>query len=445
MLTRSVSQSTEIPLSTRHRVSFSNATEHLREGGVHTLVSLSSDCCLTEDVECMVSEFASVTRGEIESVISPLSLKLKEGKGSQKIVLTNLQKISSMLKKMSGNEYPFYRIDKVKILYIPLFDESLNEGEKMRFSLCDTSIISERDRSISTVEVSMNKMSMSELSMSYFVRRKDLHFIELDYHAGSVPVRNRSYAFMMVAFYIHRDFFSGTLKRKNSLTLEIDALDRPMDINTTSSVQSLCDQVTSRLNLKKKEKEKEKRRAVYLYELEKLKEKVAICDEGTSGVDKSESSIDHDLVTITPSEIGNYLPRNLPIMFKDSIVLDTAAPNHWVYNPNLLPDETCKVEEGSKMCGNPPKFTRIIGDFELKLGCHWVNLKNVLYGSSADLPLISYTQLVQDGIINCLQSISPDRSILLKDDKLMFELRHTEHGRMIFESVNHTSERVLGK
>nr|DBA06938.1 TPA_asm: movement protein [Phalaenopsis ophiovirus] len=475
------SSSNNRSLTSYKMASFRRANDHLLNDGAHTIVSLGGEGDINGDVEDMAAEFANVTRGEIESIVSPFSLKLKDGQGSQKVELTTLQKITSSLKNIGGKEYPFCRIDKVKILYMPLFDRRIAEGKIIRFSLKDNSVIENNKQVISRVDLPLNVMSMSEMSMSFFTKMKEIENITLNYTAEEIPVRGRSYAFVMVAFYIHRDFAPASMKIRAPLTLLLNEIDAPIDINKTSSIKKLVDKVNTDIRNKKERFEQRKHDYFRMKELrnndiyidapnkndieqlleediEKLEEErdaspnddveikyneAKVRKHFRKKSEDSESTIENFTPpkTITEKEIHNHLPRDLPYMLKDNHILDSGAPQHHLYNPNFIGGSHVSESESSMF--KSVRQVILPWPVEVKLGRHWTKLNDVLYCSARHQPLISFNQLVKDKIVDCLRSLDNEKSILLKDERVIYTLSK-KGGYLVFDNNDDTSQVVLG-
>nr|DBA06906.1 TPA_asm: movement protein [Erythranthe ophiovirus] len=416
-------------------VSFKRATREMMREGIHTLVSLKGDSEISQEIECMAAEFTQITKGEIESVISPVSLKLTKESGSQKVKLSTLQNIVSIMKKTAGKEYPYYRIDKVKILYIPLFDSSLGKGEEITFSLRDTSIASKESQVLSSVSVPLNSMSMSEMSMSFFTRSEDIKFIELSYNAFNVPIVGRSYASLLIGFYIHKDFSPAMIQPRKSITLMIDNVESPIDINKTSSIKSLCKRVQDDV----KEKREQMKIKMIKYNQEESERIKGIFTENKVSENSACSEMQENC--LTKEDIKELLPRSIPFVLSNEILLDTSATNHWIYNPSFQGDMNTLEESPHN---NSINYFIINNVTEIKLGNYWVRLKNICCGSSYARPIISYSRLVESGIINCIKTNSSGQSMAMKDDNVMFHLENIENGKMMFSLGMIKEDLIIG-
>jgi hypothetical protein len=400
-------------------VSFRKASDDIMEQGISTLVSLKSDGPLPEEVECMAAEFKDAIRGEISSVIAPMTLKLKGNEDTSKVKIGSIKKLASLI---SGENFPFYRVDRLKILYIPLFSSDDNDDQKITFSIQDSSMkVGSKNKTVSKATVPLNKMSMVELSASYFVPKKNLEMIEFGYKASKVPVQGRAFAAVFAAFYIHKDFIPAIMKTREPIVLLVDDVDVPADINKTSSIKGLCDKINNQVEKKKGKFLKEKMKQE-MVETSRRETMLFVNNDRDSGISVSAPSYEE----ITTGEIGKiykaqlkeYLPRNLPIYDVKSPILDTGAPDHWIHNPNIgdLVDSNKSMEIKEGMT-----FHRVTG-VEMKLGVHWVRLKEALYSRKHDFPLISYKKLVNAGIVDCLKSIGNDKAILSLGGRVIFEL-----------------------
>nr|DBA06916.1 TPA_asm: movement protein [Holcus ophiovirus] len=425
-------------------VSFAKATEGMVEEGITVLASLSSDTAMSPEIECMAAEFKDAITGDINSIVSPMMIKLTEKEGAKKVKLGTMQSLVASLPK---HNYPFYRVDRLKILYLPLFPEEEATGEKITFSINDSSIkVGLKSKSVSKTSCPLNKMSMVELSSSYFIPKAHLSMIEFCYKTQKVPVRGRAFAFVCLSFYIHREYVPMTIKKKNPVVLLIDNIELPKDINKTSSIKNLVETVNKRIEAKKGsfeaaqlkyDDEEEERNSSMRFtnniKIESLEE-----DEETSGGYDSGAEVENNYKPIREKDVLDLLPRKVPIHKGDHIILDTGAPDHWFYNPGLV---GFKERVGNKP-GRRGETHFAMNGMEVKLGSHWVRMKEVLYANKDDFPLISYQKLVKGGIVDCLKSESDDVAVLLKDDKIVFEL-DCSGNYMVFKKSNNLSPVVL--
>nr|WCD55507.1 MAG: 50 kDa protein [Ophiovirus lactucae] len=421
-------------------VSFRKASEHMINEGIGTLVSLKGGNNFSEEIECMASEFKEVIKGEIKSIVSPITIKLKDSESTTKVKITTMDKVTSLIK---FEKFPFYRVDRLKILYIPLFSGENSEGRNITFSIQDRSmVVAGKPKKISSATAPINKMSMIELSATYFVQSRDLSKIEFGYKAKGIPVSGRSFAAVYLAFYIHGDHFPATMRPKDPIVLLIDDVDAPTDINKTSSVKDLCDKVHKRIESKSKQMNRDRSRFEILEERRKsdmllIKENVEENNTSnpTFSVKENDSELFHG---ITKANIAEYLPRNLPISQWENAILDTGAPDHWCYHPNIVDLKVMGSEDALEEGVN---FHRV-RDVEVKLGVHWIRLREVLFGRKDDRPLISYNKLMKSGIIDSLNKVTKSKSILCCEGKVMFDL-DTSGGYQVFIPSESTSRTII--
>nr|UTQ50903.1 MAG: 54 kDa putative movement protein [Ophiovirus ranunculi] len=423
--------------SSHPAVSFRKAAEDLVEDGVSILASLKGDN-LSPEVECMAAEFQEAIRGDIQSVVSPMQIKLKGEEDTTKVTMGTLKTVANVL---FGKDYPYYRVDRLKILYLPLFSGELAKDQAITFSIRDSSIRT-GSKIVTKADAPLNKMSMIELHSSYFVDKKKLNVIEFGYKAKGVPVKDRAFAFVCLSFYIQRDFIPVTIAQKKPIVLLIDELEHPVDITKKSSIESLVKKVNSRIEknkgkfLKNKDKEneeEERRFAPILFDLPN-EEKPNRID---SGFFDGKKVVANDL-QLYKSDIPSFLPRRLPFTNSDRIILDTGAPDHWFYNPDLA--ELEEITQGD-ILAEGTNFHRLNG-IEIKLGVHWVRLKEVLYGKKDDIPLISYRKLAESGIINQFNSLPNNKATLCLNDQLVFSLTH-DGSYYVFDASDSSSSKMI--
>nr|WNV27213.1 movement protein [pepper chlorosis associated virus] len=413
-------------------VAFAKATENMVEDGVTILASIS-DTNLAPEVECMAAEFQQAIVGDIESVVSPFEIKLKNKENTTKVKMGNLLTIVSNL---VGKQFPYYRVDRLKILYLPLFSSELAENEKITFSIRDSSIRI-GSKVIAKAEAPLNKMSMVELFSSYFVDRKNLGVMEFGYKAKNVPITGRAFGFVCLSFYIQKDFIPTTIKRRNPIVLLIEDLDCPVDITKKSSISTLVNKVNNRIAENRNTMERHREREDNIEE-ERLSnllftEKTERPQSVDSGFHENPEGM------IKKEDIVHFLPRKLPFWEENRIILDTGAPDHWFYHPSLLGLSSISNSDDDLIEGK--NFHRLEG-VEVKLGVHWVRLQEVLYGRKASFPLISYGRLYEGGIVNQLVSLPGRRAQLCLNDKVIFSLTH-DGSYYVFDSSESLSCDVL--
>nr|UXK95486.1 moveent protein [Carrot ophiovirus 1] len=422
-------------------VSFSRASDDMVQEGVTILASMRSEGSLAPEVECMAAEFKDAIKGDINSVVSPMKLRLDKAEDTSKVKIGTM---ASLVAALPGNSYPFYRIDRLKIIYMPLFSSDLAEGKKITFSINDSSIRKGHGSStISKTDAPLNRMSMVELYSPYFVAKDNIKMIEFGYKATGIPVSGRAFAFVCLAFYIQRDFIPITIKKKNPIILLIDDIDRPYDINTTSSIKNLIKDVNNRIEKKKgkfgkailkNEKELEERNAgiAFIDHDDDSGYEVEVVEESSKV--KSVGGGDH----LLEENISSYLPRRLPISKWGEVILDTGAPNHWLYNPNLI---GLRESSDSESLIEGKNYYHVNG-VEVKLGSHWLHMKEACYARKDDRPLISYLRLYRNGIVDSLKSLDDNSAVLCKGGKVIFEL-DCKGSYMVFKASDVTSKEML--
>jgi hypothetical protein len=429
-----ISRTLSIGSSSAPKVSFKKASDNLLERGVATLVSLKGEEDFPPEVECMAAEFKEVLNGEICSVVTPLTIKLNKDEDSTKVKISNLKKVMSVMK---GENFPFYRVDRLKILYVPLFPDDEGTSGKISFSIQDTSIkTAGKPKKVSQAEAPLNKMSMIELSTNYFVPRKDIGMIEFGYKACGVPVKDRAFAAVYLAFYIHKDFSPATMVKKNPIILLIEDVERPKDVNSSSGLKQLCEQVSS--GLEKKKRSINKRKMKFDADLENRFADIAIEQESSDRLGVIDEVVGSSEPSLMKENLSELLPRRLPIYDLEGAILDTGAPDHWIYNPNLVELEELDTNASAREGHN---VYRVHG-VEIKLGIYWVKLKEALYARKRDVPLISFDKLAKGGIIDGMKRINGSRTVLTMDNKVIFNL-DTTSGYMKFIPSEETSNRML--
>ncbi|AAN60448.1 55K protein [Mirafiori lettuce big-vein virus] len=422
-------------------VSFSKASDDMMQEGITILASMRSEGPLSPEIECMASEFKDAIQGDINSVVSPMKLRLHKSEDTSKVKIGTM---ASLVAALPGQSYPFYRIDRLKIIYMPLFSSDLAEGKKITFSINDSSVrIGHGSKTISKTDAPLNRMSMIELHSPFFVPKDNIKMIEFGYKTTGVPVSGRAFAFVCLAFYIQRDFIPVSIKKKDPIILLIDDIDRPSDINTTSSMKKLVGEVNKRIE-KKKGKFNESM-IKYEKDLEERNSRMAFVDNdqdsGFHVSEKAEPSKMKDTlegVHLMEENIPDYLPRRLPVYNWEGAILDTGAPDHWFYNPNLI-----GLQEDIDSVGliEGRTFYRVRG-VEVKLGAHWIRMKEILYARKRDMPLISYMRLCRAKIVDTLKTLEDGSAVLCKNGKVIFELTCTG-SYMVFKKSGDTSREMM--
>nr|DBA06940.1 TPA_asm: 37 kDa protein [Phalaenopsis ophiovirus] len=116
----------------------------------------------------------------------------------------------------------------------------------------------------------------------------------------------------------------------------------------------------------------------------------------------------------------NLLPRDIPHIKGKGYILDTGAPNHWLYYNNLETNKRMPMMDTRN--DKKRKYIIIEKGISVKLNNKWVPLKDVCIGDCNSEPIISYIQLVEDGFINGMKYVSDSKCYLILDRKIMFEL-----------------------
>nr|DBA06860.1 TPA_asm: movement protein [Agrostis ophiovirus_agro] len=435
-------------------VKFSQATDQMVEEGVTILASLNTDGAISPEVECMAAEFKDAIKGKISSVVSPMKMTAESKEGSKKVKLGTMDNLKTII---AGHSYPFYRIVRLKILYLPLFSRDEAKEEKITFSINDTSVkVGNKSKSISSISTYLNKMSMIELYADHFIPSEHLSMIEFNYKVKRVPVKGRAFGFMVCCFYIQGEYLPITYEFKKPISLLIDDIELPKDINKTSSLKGIVNTVNRRIENNKERFEK----AEDKYDQEEEERKSSMRFTGsmrslTMGDEKIRSSSRTDsgiciermpemseIHKISEKNISDYLPRRLPFIHPDKIALDTGAPDHWFYYPGLI-----NLSEKPRGAQHERGITYYnVKGVEIKLGQHWVKFKEICYslpGDKPDFPLISYKKLQEGGIIDSMQSYDKEKTaVLCKDGKVIFELDCSGH-YMVFKTSDELSLQML--
>nr|DBA06864.1 TPA_asm: movement protein [Agrostis ophiovirus_poa] len=435
-------------------VRFSQATDQMVEEGVTILASLNTSGEISPEVECMAAEFKDAIKGKISSVVSPMKMTADAKEGSRRVKLGTMDNLKTII---AGHSYPFYRIVRLKILYLPLFSRDEAKDEKITFSINDTSVkVGTKSKAISSTSTYLNKMSMIELYADHFIPSEHLGMIEFNYKVKKVPVKGRAFGFMVCCFYIQGEYLPITYEFKKPISLLIDDIELPKDINKTSALKGIVKTVNKRIEDNKERFEK----AEDKYEQEEEERKASMRFTGnlktlTMGGEKIRNPMRTDsgiciervpemseVHKISEKNISDYLPRRLPFIHADKIALDTGAPNHWFYYPGLI-----NLVEKPRGAQHEERTTYYnVKGVEVKLGQHWVKFKEICYSLPADkpdFPLISYKKLQEGGIIDSMQSYDKEKTaVLCKDGKVIFELDCSGH-YMVFKNSDELSLQML--
>nr|BAV13386.1 58 kDa movement protein [Blueberry mosaic associated virus] len=257
-------------------ISAKNVLNDLVKNGDLNVISLGGDgSALPDGIEDIAAEFADVQKGIITSAISPLTMTLKRDQERKKVPIATMGRVVNLFKKATGNEMPFVKFEKVQVMYIPLFQKTNEEDDpdkkipSMTVALVDKGQEEAGgDGIIQSITFRADEMALMELSMNFFVKRKDIEKIVVDACVDEIPVEGRAYGAMTIAFFVHEDYVPLRTELKPSTLMYITAMKNPKDMNTKTIFRGMGEKVIKELN-----SEKEKYKAKSLQRKKELRQR----------------------------------------------------------------------------------------------------------------------------------------------------------------------------
>nr|DBA06955.1 TPA_asm: movement protein [Thymus ophiovirus] len=419
-----------------------------------TVVSLSQDGDLPEGIEDIVADFGNIQKGIITSVIAPITVSLKKTEHNKKLQLTTLDKIKRFIPDLKKKKYPFIRFEKVQVLYLPLLgsDKKNFENETLSVSLIDhgkekagyDGLIQKRD-------IRLDQMALAELSMNYFVEKKDVAEISIEICASVAPVVGRAYGSLFVAFFVHEEMIPFSYEPKPSTLIYIDGGKAPKDLNKRSVLSNVSEIVADEVKRKREEQLKsvregkrdgKKKMKNVIMETESRKSfsssstdsKETFIEAGRKSVDMlgrylnemniSDSKAENSqLATPKTKAMKNvYKQYKHPLL---STMLDTGSGEHFYYRPKINPTtdiegfggvDKMDIEEGAmffSLGDDLILFSEVSFFSDLRFGCN----------------ILSFSKLRGDKIVDAMVS-SGDEVFLMKDDVIKMRFDASNEGRM---------------
>nr|DBA06941.1 TPA_asm: movement protein [Primula ophiovirus] len=425
-----VSTSRKIPTLSSRR-----ASADLMKEGVHNIISLSEGGEMDANIECIAADFTQISKGEIKTVITPLTVRLKKEEEITGLSIGTLESITGAIQKIGlmGDAKPFVRFDRIQIMYCPLFHNNGKDKSKMTIELIDESRSGENER-ISGVEIPGGVMSLSELSMNFKVKREDMKYIRLRFKAEGIDVDKRSYASMMIAFFVQHDQDPCTYKRKDPMSLILDDMEVPKDIGGKTVFTQLGASVQKRIKMNRakfnEERRSEERR------IERIKRNMAIDDgedDGEEEDDKEEENSSGEWEELSTVSQSHQSTSGLSIIGPRTasraanMILDTGAPDHYIYSPHVIPNV-----DMHNVIGFEKISYKVESNFEMIIGGKVVVLSSVfLVKDNIGRNVISFDRLKEDDLVDRL-TITGDSGYLYKESKLVWELEVVENGQLCF-------------
>nr|DBA06950.1 TPA_asm: movement protein [Rhododendron ophiovirus] len=429
------------------KLSAAIATQDLMKSGIKTVISMKDMGDVSPEIECLAAEFAAISKGEIHTLMSPMTLRMKKDEIEKGLSLGSLSSILNAAKKISGGTLgqhkPFVRFDKIQCLYFNLGKKTQGEidynviekgqpGGTIEIQLVDEGYDDDEESVIDSTLIRADSMSLNELSMEYFVRAADMNKIKLRCIAEGIKITNRDYGSMMVIFYVHEDFNSASFKKKSSTTLYLDELDRPIDINSKTVFSQLGDAVQSSV-MKKKASFKKIKREEKKYLNKKMKS-VAIKDENEEDEFDQESIDEEDNRSQMSADLSSLMKPKvasseavISIENSNMKMLDTGAPGHLFYKPNIVTDKVMRNVGG--VSDLPYKvFPRV----RVRLGKNEVILTETEI-TTADMgfDLVSLAALKREGLVDKL-TIQKEVGLLYLNGEICWELSVDDAGKLVF-------------
>nr|DBA06872.1 TPA_asm: movement protein [Arctotis ophiovirus] len=424
-----------------NRISADSVGNNFVKKGALNVISLKDgDSEMPEGIEEITMDFANIHKGVIETAVIPLTLKLKESEHNKKLKMATMDKIVSAMKKLGGKESkPFIKFEKIQFMYIPLFSKEDGENGEMRISLHDLGKEDAgKDPIIQEVIFDASEMALVELSMDFFVRKEDMEKIVINITANGVPIEGRSYGALNVAFFTFEESIPIKSQMRSSTVLYIDSVNRPKDLTRSSVFKKIGDNVTR--NIDEKRKEFRRRELERSKKMNREKRNFRMETKSTSSGSSSDIKELIEEGRRSISVLPRYLEdqRTAPSPFKQPkrnvqikesgnllTMLDTGSADHYLYVPMIRPNnkvdhfggvDRLAVEEVSAdyfVFGNWLKLPSLYAFNDMRIGSN----------------LLSYTKLVEDGLVDSMETAGNTLFLKLKEEIIMM-FDTSEAGRM---------------
>nr|DBA06910.1 TPA_asm: movement protein [Gentiana ophiovirus] len=235
-----------LPASSRRLTLGIDQTESNRAAkGKTKVINISGDDDVSDEIESLAADFAKMATDKITSCLSPITINLKDGFKKQKLQLTSMQKVHNAIKtavnKIGGSEdYPFITFEKVQILYIPLF---ANRGEcdgEITVTLSDEGAeMGSAQRTIQSVKFNAGKEVIVELSMDFFIAKKNVDKVVVEIESEGIPIIKRAYAAMTIGFFIHESYNPLLMLEKPTMIVCMEPRVRPKDTNRKTILRQI--------------------------------------------------------------------------------------------------------------------------------------------------------------------------------------------------------------
>nr|AXJ14432.1 putative MP [Ophiovirus citri] len=423
------------------RISANTAINSIVKKGELNVISLKDgNTADLEGINDVLLDYRRILKNEIKTAVSPITMKLKKDEHKKKLKLGTLKSITDKLRKLGGeSSHPFIQLYKVQCMYIPLFSRVDGDNGEITVSLIDDGKeAAGQDPIIQSITFDASQMAMVELSMNFFVEKKDMDFIGIHVSAENVPVQDRAYGSINLAFFTNEQSVPMMQEEKKSSYLMIDAVNRPRDIRKSSVFKSIGDKVSEEINQKRDEYKKK------LIENEKLRRRegkgVKIETETRSSSSSGGETLLEEARKSVSLNISKFLadqrrappPPQLekrtfqwPCGVKMLTMMDTGSYSHYFFSKNITPTSVERNFGGVAQL----EVERAKLSFET-FGNKFL-LKDVFMFSDQSLGdnILSYTLLKEEGHIDGMRTAGDD-VLLEKDGEVVMILDSRDEGRM---------------
>nr|QCY48767.1 MP protein [Citrus psorosis virus] len=422
------------------RISANTAINSIVKKGELNVISLKDgNTADLEGINDILLDYKRILKNEIKTAVSPITMKLKKDEHKKKLKLGTLKTITDKLKKLGGEcSHPFIQFYKVQCMYIPLFSKVEGDNGEITVSLIDDGKeAAGQDPIIQSITFDASQMAMVELSMNFFVEKKDMDFIGIHINAENVPVQDRAYGSINLAFFTNEQSVPMMQEEKKSSYLMIDAVNRPKDITKSSVFKSIGDKVSEEINQKRDEYKRK------MIENEKMRRKEGKSVRIETETRSSSSSGGETLLEEARKSVSLNLSKFLadqrrapppplekrtfqwPCGIKMLTMMDTGSSSHYFFSKSINPTSI------QKNFGGVPLLEVEQAKLSFETFGNKFLLKDVFMFSDQTLGdnILSYTLLKEEGHIDGMRTAGDD-VLLEKDGEVVMILDSRDEGRM---------------